>query len=87
MSAKTETVRARIDPQLKQAVQKILDKLGISQTEAINMFYSQIELNQGLPFEVKIPNRQTKKAIEDAEKGINMKHFKNVDDLFKDLRI
>ena len=40
--------------------------------EAVNIFLNQVTLNKGLPFEVKIPNDETKKAIEDARKGINM---------------
>jgi len=39
---------------------------------AVNIFLSQVALHKGLPFEVKIPNEETIKAIEEARKGINM---------------
>jgi len=40
--------------------------------EAVNIFLSQVALQKGLPFEVKIPNDETKKAIEDARNGVDM---------------
>lgn len=85
--AKTAYIRARIEPTLKEHVEIILEKLGLTQTEAIKLFYKQIELSNGLPFEVKIPNTQTKKAIEDSVVGKNQKSFDNADELFKDLGI
>ena len=63
--AKTAHISVRTDAELKSDVDNILKKLGLSQTEAINIFYAQIKLNNGLPFEIKIPNKETKKAIED----------------------
>ena len=57
--AKTAMIMARIEPDLKTDAEKILKKLGLSTTEAINLFLSQIRLHKGLPFEVKIPNKTT----------------------------
>ena len=85
--AKTAFIRARIEPGLKEHVEKILDKLGLTQTEAIKLFYKQIELAHGLPFEVKIPNRETKKAIKESFEGKNQEHFSTTDELFEDLGI
>jgi addiction module RelB/DinJ family antitoxin len=45
-------VRARIAPKRKKAAEKILEKMGISPGQAINMLYAQIELQGGLPFPV-----------------------------------
>lgn len=87
MATKTESIRARIEPELKHKVEAILEKLGLNQTEAIRLFYNQIVINEGLPFEVKIPNRETAKAIRDTEKGIGLTHYENVEDMFKDLGI
>jgi len=85
--AKTAFIRARIEPSLKEHVEQILDKLGLTQTEAIKLFYKQIELTNGLPFEVKIPNRETKKAIKDSVEGKNQERFSTTDKLFEDLGI
>ena len=53
--AKTANLYARIEPEVKEEAEKILDSLGIPASNAINMFYKQIILHRGLPFEVKMP--------------------------------
>ncbi|MCD8037881.1 MAG: type II toxin-antitoxin system RelB/DinJ family antitoxin [Lachnospiraceae bacterium] len=55
MSAKSANLYARIEPEVKEEAETILSTLGISASNAINMFYKQIILNRGLPFAVKIP--------------------------------
>jgi len=52
---KAATVRSRIEPELKQNVEKLFAQRELTATEAITMFYKQIELHQGLPFLVKNP--------------------------------
>ena len=47
---KTAILNARIEPRLKNDVEKIFQELGISPTQAITMFYKQVILNNGLPF-------------------------------------
>lgn len=54
MEKKTSTVRARIAPQTKKEAEKILEKLGLTSTQAINLFFHQIILHRGMPFEVQI---------------------------------
>ena len=56
--SKTSNVYARIEPETKEQVEAILSKLGIPSSVAINMFYNQIILNNGLPFDVKIPSNK-----------------------------
>ncbi len=55
MAAKTANLYARIEPEVKEQAEGILAALGIPASNAINMFYKQIILNRGLPFDVKIP--------------------------------
>ena len=52
---KTATLYARIEPNVKIEAETILSSLGVPVSNAINMFYKQIILQRGLPFEVKIP--------------------------------
>jgi len=85
--AKTAFIRARIEPELKEHVEKILEQLGITQTDAIKMFYKQIELYNGLPFELKLPNVETQKAITDSFENKNQEKFNTADELFEDLGI
>jgi len=55
MAAKSANLYARIEPDVKEQAERILSTLGIPASNAINMFYKQIILQRGLPFEVKIP--------------------------------
>lgn len=53
--AKTANLYARIEPEVKEQAESILSALGIPASNAINMFYKQIILQRGLPFEIKMP--------------------------------
>lgn len=53
--AKSASVYARIDPMLKEQAENILSALGIPTSNAIDMFFKQIVLKKGLPFEVRLP--------------------------------
>ena len=70
--SRKETTSIKLDVEIKNRAKEIFKELGITMGEAVNIFFSQVALHKGLPFEVKIPNEETKKAIEDARKGINM---------------
>ena len=55
MAAKTANLYARVEPDIKEQAEAILSTIGIPASNAINMFYRQIILRQGLPFDVSIP--------------------------------
>lgn len=80
---KTATVHSRIEPEIKDKAEGILHRLGLSPTEAIRMFYTQITLRNGLPFDVSIPNEVTIKALEDSRKGRNLERFDSSKELFE----
>lgn len=81
---KVATINTRIEPKLKTRAEAILRKVGLTSAEAVRLFYMQVCLNNGLPFEVKIPNKETIKAMQSADKRKTHK-AKSVDDLFEDL--
>ena len=85
MSIKTETVRARVSHKTKVAAERVLKNLGLSMSETINLLLVQIKLKKGLPFEVRMPNAETRKVLEESAKGKNAKRFDSVDALFDDL--
>lgn len=78
---KSETIRARIEPDVKNKTEAIFSELGLSTSQAINLFYKQVILNNGLPFDVKIPNNLTKKAIEDSLDNSNLTEYSSLEDL------
>ena len=53
--AKSANLYARIEPDVKEQAEAILNALGIPASNAITMFYKQIILQKGLPFEIKLP--------------------------------
>jgi DNA-damage-inducible protein J len=82
---KTGMIRARVDPKLKARVEGILGKLGLSASDAIRLFYAQVALSNGLPFEVKIPSTLTRKIPEDTGAGKDLTDYGGSDEMFKDL--
>ncbi|MFZ5811563.1 MAG: type II toxin-antitoxin system RelB/DinJ family antitoxin [Thermodesulfobacteriota bacterium] len=83
---KNDMIRVRMDAELKQGVESILADLGLSPSAAINLFYRQVVLHNGLPFPVKIPRPDTGKAIKDALSGENLETFASSGELFKSLK-
>ena len=83
--AKTATIHTRVEPEVKEQVDSILDKLGISTTEAINMFLRQVIRYRGIPLDLRIPNAETVAAIEEAEQGLGLHKCENLEQLFEEL--
>jgi len=82
---KTATLTVRLDPRVKREAQEVLDRLGISASQAITMYFNQISEEKGLPFRPHIPNPETEAAMQDALADRNLKTFDNLDDLLADL--
>ncbi len=83
--AKTAMVRAWVEPELKTEVESIFNAVGLSASEAITAFYRNVKLYRGIPFELRLPNTTTRKAIAQARNGKRMKKFRSVEALRKDL--
>lgn len=83
VAMKSAAVHSRIEPEIKEKAEGILHRLGLSPTEAIRMFYTQITLRNGLPFEVKIPNEETEEALRDSREGKNLERFDSAESLFE----
>lgn len=84
---KTATVRARVEPKLKEQAETIFEGLGVSTTQAIAMFYRQVILRRGLPFDVAIPNETTQRtfAATDGDRDVTL--CRGPEDMFKRLGI
>jgi DNA-damage-inducible protein J len=63
------TFNARIDPRLKQDAELVFQRLDISLTDAFRLFLRQAVLQQGLPFDVKLPNAETVSALAEVQTG------------------
>jgi DNA-damage-inducible protein J len=79
-------VRARIDAATKKRASAALEAMGLSISDAIRLLMLRIADEQRLPFEVKVPNAVTRRAMAELELGKG-KRFDSADALFKDLGI
>lgn len=95
--AKSANLYARIEPEVKEQAESILDALGIPASNAITMFYKQIILQRGIPFEVKLPSARpldvstlTGEELDaELEKGygdIAARHTRSAKTVFEDIR-
>ncbi len=85
--SKSAMVRARLEPDLKNHAEEIFHNLGLSVTQAITMFYKQVELRKGLPFNVAIPNEDTLYTFQSTDSDNDLVICEDVDDMFKKLGI
>jgi DNA-damage-inducible protein J len=83
---KTETIRARVAPRLKRDAEAVLKKIGLTPSEAINLFLTQVKLANGLPFPVRVPNEETKRALRDARARRNLETFETASEWAKKVR-
>lgn len=77
-------VRARIDTATKERAADALESMGLSISDAIRLLMLRVADEQRLPFEVRVPNRATRKAMAELESGKG-KRFRNVKALMDDL--
>ncbi len=82
---KTATVRARIEPDLKERAEEVFHRLGLNATQAITLFYRQVELREGLPFDVVVPTAETARTFESTDAGRDLIVCENIDDMFEKL--
>jgi len=84
LSLKTTEVRSRIEPEVKESATKVLADCGLDVSGAIRLFLRQVVAQQGLPFEVKVPNATTIAAMEEA-RAMTAARFNSAQELFDDL--
>jgi DNA-damage-inducible protein J len=82
----TTMVHVRVDEKVKQRAAKTLAAMGMSVSDAVRMLLVRVAAEKALPFDVKVPNATTVKALRAADKGQGKRH-KSSDELFADLGI
>jgi DNA-damage-inducible protein J len=82
----TAMVHVRIDQTVKTRATKTLASMGLSVSDAVRLLLVRVVAEKALPFEVKVPNPTTIKAMQAADKGEG-KRFSSPKDLFTDLGI
>ena len=82
---KTAVVNARIEPSLKNEVERIFRQMGLTTTQALTLFFAHVKNYGGLPFEVRLPNAKTRRAIKNARRGIGIKKFQSMEEMMEEL--
>jgi len=87
LSTADTVVRARIDTLTKNRAADALEAMGLSISDAIRLLLLRVADERRLPFEVRVPNATTRKAMVDAESIIKNRRarFSSPDELFHDL--
>nr|VFJ59512.1 MAG: DNA-damage-inducible protein J [Candidatus Kentron sp. DK] len=83
----TATARARLAPDLKAHAESVFHRLGLNTTQAITLFYRQVELRDALPFDVVVPTPETKRTFQSSEAGRDVIVCEDADDMFRRLGI
>lgn len=79
---KTAVLHTRIAPTVKTQAENVFDQLGLSSSDAIRIFFKQVILRKGLPFDVAIPSKETRETLKKSERNIGIKTFNSPDEAF-----
>jgi DNA-damage-inducible protein J len=80
---KKSTIQVRIDPDIKEAANKVLKKIGLTPSQVIGLLYKAIVRGQGLPFDLHIPNEETVAALKRSKDPKNLIAFDSIDEIFE----
>lgn len=79
--AKTSNIFTRVEPELKEQAERVFEQLGIPMSNAIGLFLKQVVLQQGIPFELKLPQNQPISVSMLTEEQFNAEIEKGLSDL------
>lgn len=80
----TSEIRSRIEPELKEEAQDVLNRFGLNLSDAIRLFLRQVVAANGLPFDIReVPNAQTRAAMLEARQ--TRARYNTAKDLIDDL--
>ena len=85
--AATEVVRARVDERLKEEATAILATMGLTVSDFVRIGLTRVVSEQGLPFEMRVPNRLAAETLARSERGEDVHRVENAEALFKNLGI
>jgi DNA-damage-inducible protein J len=77
-------VRARIDGHTKEVASHVLAEMGLSVSDAIRILLVRVAAEKALPFDIRVPNAETRAAMDELETGRGAK-FETVADLMANL--
>jgi len=78
---KTATVHARIDSKTKKASERVLQRIGMTPTDAVRLLYRQIALRREFPLELRVPNKVTATTLGKSDRGEEIETFASLDEM------
>ena len=85
--AATAYVRARIDEKLKEEATAVLADMGLTVSDVVRIVLTKVAKEKALPFEMRVPNKLTAETLAKSERGEDIHHAKDSNDLFEQLGI
>ena len=85
--AATAYVRARIDEKLKEEATAVLADMGLTVSDVVRIVLTKVAKEKALPFEMRLPNKLTAETLAKSERGEDIHHAKDANDLFEQLGI
>ena len=85
--AATAYVRARIDEKLKEEATAVLADMGLTVSDVVRIVLTKVAKEKALPFELRVPNKLTAETLAKSERGEDIHHAKDANDLFEQLGI
>ena len=85
--ATSTMIHVRIDEKIKKEATETLEDMGLSLSDAVRVFLKRVVADKQLPFELKVPNSTTRRAMEEADEIVHSKlaRYQNGSDLIGDL--
>lgn len=84
---KSADVHARVERSLKADAEVVLREMGITPTQAVTMLYKSIVRQREWPVELKVPNEETCKVLDETDQGIDIIRCKDAEEFYKKLGI
>lgn len=82
--ARTSNVFARVEPEIKEQAESVLNQLGIPMSNAVGMFLRQVVIQRGIPFEMKLPANKPLKMNEFTKEQLDAEIAKGMADIEND---
>ena len=80
---KNAYINARVDKDFKAKAENVLRRVGVSTTDVVTMLLHQIVLRKGMPFDVRIPNEETRRAMAELDQGAGERFDGTAEELFE----
>ena len=87
MKIRSSMLHVRLDSELKRKATQALSEMGLTTSDAVRLLFHRIAVDQALPFELKVPNAQTREAMSEVDRMVRERkaRFDNASEVFEEL--